>query len=309
LLDDLLDASRIDRGKIALMLEPVDFCSLLEQTLKAMRPMFESRQQQVALSTPSTPVWINADPVRITQILENLLDNAGKFSNPMGIIRVVLDVKEGRAGLFVTDDGQGIDPELLPRIFDLFTQGARSLDRSQGGLGIGLSLVRNLTRLHAGTVTAASEGYARGSEFLVTLPLLADHSPRPPTAAPTAARASRKRILVVDDNVDTAQSMAELLKHKGHDARAVTASKEALDMVPVFEPEVVILDIGLPEIDGLEVAVLMRQMPATRHALLLAVTGYGQPEDRKAALAAGFDHHLVKPVSLAQLENLIQLRG
>jgi signal transduction histidine kinase len=305
LIDDLLDASRIDRGKIALVLEPVELRSLLEQVLEAMRPVIESHGRKVALTTTRQPVWIEADPVRITQIVENLLDNAAKFSDVPGAIRIGLEVSEGSARLSVADDGQGIDAELLPRVFDLFTQGARSPDRSQGGLGIGLSLVRNLTALHGGSITAASAGHGRGSEFIVTLPLLralpAERPPTPPPAAPTTL----KRILVVDDNVDAAESMAELLKVKGHDARAVTASTAALAMAPAFEPQVVILDIGLPEIDGLEVAELMRRMPATRDSLLLAVTGYGQPEDRKASLAAGFDHHLVKPVSLRQIEDLI----
>jgi signal transduction histidine kinase len=304
LLDDLLDASRIDQGKIALTLEPVELCSLLAQALESTRAMTQARGQHVVLSTPSGQVWMNADPVRLTQIIENLVTNAAKFTDADGTICITLTATRHEASLSVADNGQGIEAELLPRVFDLFTQGARSLDRSQGGLGIGLSLVRNLTLLHGGSVTAASAGSGRGSEFVVTLPLLSQHAPELPSAR-AAAPLRVKRVMVVDDNVDAAESLAELLALKGHQTKAITRSRAALELAPVFAPEVVLLDIGLPDIDGFELARLLRQMPPTRNSLLVAVTGYGQPEDRKASSAAGFDHHLVKPVSLRQIEELI----
>jgi signal transduction histidine kinase len=311
LLDDLLDASRIHQGKIALANEPVELRTLLAQTLEGNRAMTDARGQQVVLSLPEQPVWLQADPVRITQIVENLLINAAKFTEVQGTITISLTTAQGQGRLSVADNGQGIDPELLPRVFDLFTQGARSLDRSQGGLGIGLSLVRNLVSLHGGTVTAASEGDGRGSEFIVTLPLL-DDPPKPappPQPAVPATPFHARRVLVVDDNEDAAESMAELLAMKGHEARAVTRSQEALDLAREFAPEVILLDIGLPEIDGFELAQMLRQIPGTRTSLLVAVTGYGQPEDRTATDAAGFDHHLVKPVSLRQIEELLAQEG
>lgn len=305
LLDSLLDASRIAQGKITLELEPVELVGLVMQVIEAVRPATEARGQQLALSAPDTELWTRGDAVRISQIVENLLNNAAKFTDVHGTIRVSLQAGPKQAILSVADNGHGIEAELLPRVFDLFMQGPRSLDRTQGGLGIGLSLVRNLTALHGGTVTAISPGVGKGSEFLVTLPL----SRRAPIRA-ASSRASPsfvpRRVLVVDDNVDAAESLAELLAMKGHETRASFESRAALELADAFSPEVVLLDIGLPEIDGYQVARTLRQMPGTRHALVVAVTGYGQPEDRKASRAAGFDHHLVKPISLQQLEELIE---
>ena len=308
LLDDLLDASRIDQGKIVLSLEPVELGSLLAHALEGARALTDARDQKVLLSRPRRQVWMNADPVRLTQIVENLVGNASKFSDPGSTVRVSLTVMQRQAQLTVSDDGHGIDPELLPRVFDLFTQGARSLDRSQGGLGIGLSLVRNLSLMHGGSVTAASQGIGRGASFVVTLPLLSRRVIRYNPAEADPAAPHSRRVMVVDDNVDAAESLAELLALKGHQARAVTEPRAALAMAPEFAPEVVLLDIGLPDIDGFEVARTLRRLPCTRHALLVAVTGYGQAEDRKASSAAGFDYHLVKPVSLRQIEELIERR-
>ena len=308
LLDDLLDASRIDQGKIVLSLEPVELGSLLGQALEGTRTLTDARGQRVLLSKPQRQIWMNADPVRLTQIIDNLISNASKFSDPGSTIKVVLIVKQRQAHLSVIDKGHGIDAELLPRVFDLFTQGARSLDRSQGGLGIGLSLVKNLSLMHGGSVTAASEGIGRGATLRVTLPLLSRRiAPCAPVDADSTPPQAR-RVMVVDDNVDVAESMAELLALKGHEARAVTEPRAALEMAPAFAPEVVLLDIGLPGIDGFEVARMLRKLPCTRHSLLVAVTGYGQVEDRKASSAAGFDYHLVKPVSLRQIEELIDRR-
>jgi signal transduction histidine kinase/CheY-like chemotaxis protein len=257
LLDDLLDASRIDQGKIALCLEPLDLRALVQQTLEGARAMTDARGQQVILSMPAQEVWISADPVRTTQIIDNLLSNAAKFTDAEGTIRITLTAEQGEASLSIADNGQGIEEELLPHVFDLFTQGTRSLDRSQGGLGIGLSLVRNLTLMHGGNVTALSEGNGRGSEFVVNLPLLAEGAPKAPPARLRPPQFQARRVLVVDDNVDAAESLAELLALKGHDAKAVTESKLALTLAADFAPEVVLLDIGLPELDGYQVAQLL----------------------------------------------------
>jgi signal transduction histidine kinase/ActR/RegA family two-component response regulator len=305
LIDSLLDASRLAQGKITLAVEPVELSGLVAQALEASRALTDARGQQVLLCAPDHELWIRGDPVRITQIVENLVNNAAKFTDADGIIRVTLSAGGQHASLSVADNGQGIDAALLPRVFDLFTQGTRSLDRSQGGLGIGLSLVRNLTVLHGGTVTAASGGPGQGSEFIVNLPLSAHVAEQAPAAASGPPFVAR-RVLVVDDNVDAAESLAELLAIKGHETRASTEPRAALELARSFAPEVVLLDIGLPEIDGYQVARTLREMPATRDALVVAVTGYGQPEDRKASHAAGFDHHLVKPVSLQQLEELLE---
>ena len=305
LLDSLLDASRIAQGKITLELEPVELVGLVTQVLEAARPITEAHGQQVLLSAPETELWTRGDAVRIAQIVENLVSNAAKFTDAEGTIRVELRAHQHDAILSVADNGHGIEAELLPRVFDLFMQGPRSLDRNQGGLGIGLSLVRNLAALHGGTVTATSPGIGKGSEFIVTLPLCL-REPDPAASTPGAPSFVPRRVLVVDDNVDAAESLAELLAMKGHQTRASTDSRAALELAGTFAPDVVLLDIGLPEIDGYQVARILRQMPATRNALVVAVTGYGQPEDRLASKAAGFDHHLVKPVGLQQLEQLIE---
>jgi signal transduction histidine kinase/ActR/RegA family two-component response regulator len=305
LLDSLLDASRIAQGKITLELEPIELVGLVTQVLEAARPTTEARGQQVLLSAPDAELWTRGDAVRIAQIVENLVTNATKFTNAEGIIRVNLRADRHDAILSVADNGHGIEPELLPRVFDLFMQGPRSLDRNQGGLGIGLSLVRNLTALHGGTVTAISPGIGKGSEFIVTLPLCL-REPAAAAGTPDASSFVPRRVLVVDDNIDAAESLAELLAMKGHQTRASTDSRAALKLAGSFAPEVVLLDIGLPEIDGYQVARRLRKMPATRNALVVAVTGYGQPEDRRASKAAGFDYHLVKPVGLQQLEELIE---
>lgn len=305
LLDDLLDASRIDQGKISLTCEPVELGGLLAETLEGMKLLTDARRQHLVLNAPGRPVWIKADPVRLTQIIDSLVNNAAKFTDSGGTICVTLSTSGQTALLSVSDNGQGIDAELLPRVFDLFSQGARSLDRSQGGLGLGLALVRKLVLLHDGEVTAHSPGSGLGSEFVVILPLMERRRSRPVKPMPASVASVSRRVMVVDDNVDAAQSLAELLALKGHDTRAVTESRTALAMASTFAPDVVLLDIGLPEIDGLEVARRLRTMPPTRSALLVALTGYGRLEDRKASRAAGFDHHLVKPVSLQQLEELI----
>jgi signal transduction histidine kinase len=307
LVDSLLDASRIAQGKITLEVEPVELVGLVTEVLESTRAATEARGQQVVLSTPEAEVWTRGDAVRLTQIVENLVGNAVKFTDPKGTIRVSLRAEPQNAVLSVADDGQGIDPELLPRVFDLFTQGPRSLDRTQGGLGIGLSLARNLTALHGGTITAVSGGFGRGSEFIVSLPRCIREVEETAPAVKAPSSASR-RVLVVDDNVDAAESLAELLAIRGHRAVASTEPRAAIELAGKFAPEVVLLDIGLPEIDGYQVARTLRQMPATRNALVIAVTGYGQPEDRRASAAAGFDHHLVKPVGLQQLEELISAR-
>jgi CheY-like chemotaxis protein len=245
-------------------------------------------------------------------VLSNLLNNAAKYTDEGGQIRLDAAIDKGVVTIRVRDTGLGIDPELLPHIFDLFTQAERTPDRSEGGLGIGLTLVKRLVELHGGTVEAHSEGLGQGAEFIVRLPAVvgaeADRVDKVPGRVPVAAPADARslRILVVDDNVDAADSIAMLLSMEGHQTRAVNTARAALLAVPDFKPEVVLLDIGLPEMDGYEVARLLRAQNG-RRMRLVAVTGYGQPADRRRAQAAGFDEHMVKPVEPSALQDFLRI--
>ena len=246
--------------------------------------------------------------MRLVQVVSNLLSNAAKYTKFGGRITLTLERQKQDAVMSIVDDGIGIEPELLPVIFDLFTQAARSSDRTQGGLGIGLSIVRRLIQMHGGTVTAASNGLAHGSTFTLRLPLLtlvgnATTAAIPPPPQPSALKA--RCILVVDDNVDSTESLSMLLQLEGHEVRAVLDGRTAIISAQAFRPHIVLLDIGLPDLDGLEVARRLRTLPETKHALLIALTGYTQPEDRKRCKDAGFDYHLAKPLDLERLKALI----
>jgi CheY-like chemotaxis protein len=259
-------------------------------------------------------VVLEADLTRLSQVISNLLNNAAKYTDEGGQIRLDAAADKGVVTIRVRDTGLGIDPQLLPHIFDLFTQAERTPDRSEGGLGIGLTLVKRLVELHGGTVEALSEGLGSGAEFIVRLPMLASAGKeqpmekipvRAPVAAPADARSLR--ILIVDDNVDAADSIAMLLNMEGHETRAVNTARAALLAVPDFQPEVVLLDIGLPEMDGYEVARRLRAQTGRDRMRLVAVTGYGQPADRRRAHAAGFDEHMVKPVEPALLQDFLRV--
>jgi two-component system CheB/CheR fusion protein len=308
LLDDLLDLSRITRGTIVLKTQPVDLTHLAAQAVNDAGAQFDAHRHRVTLSLPEHVLSVEGDPARLQQIVSNLLTNAAKYTPPGGRITVTL-AREGQdAVLKVADDGIGMSPELLLSIFDLFFQADKSLDRAEGGLGIGLTLVRRLVELHGGHIDAHSAGIGRGSEFAVRLPALTETAI---PAAPVETEAAegmpfvRRRVLLVDDNTDMAESMALLLRLEGHEVRTAFDGPGALEAAKTFHPEIVLLDIGLPGLDGYEVARRLRALPELGTPLLVALTGYGQAEDRDRSQAAGFDEHLIKPVDLDRLKALM----
>jgi signal transduction histidine kinase/CheY-like chemotaxis protein len=310
LADDLLDISRIAQGKIELRKEQVNLAEVVMQAVQTSTPHLKARHHAFDVTLPSEPLWMEADPARLIQILVNLLNNAAKYTEPGGHIWLTVErERDGCAALRVRDTGRGIPPELLPHVFELFTQGEWSTDHAQGGMGIGLALVRRLVELHGGTIAAASAGPGQGSQFEVRLPLLpaqavpreepsqnqADHS------TSTNSQPPRRRILVVDDNVDAAESLSMLLSLDGQEVQVAHDGPTALRLAEVFKPDVVLLDIGLPRMDGYEVACRLREQPEQKGLLLVALTGYGQDEDRRRSHEAGFHAHLVKPVDLDAL--------
>jgi PAS domain S-box-containing protein len=313
LVDDLLDVSRVTRGRIDLRKSPVELAALVEEAVQACTSIIDRRGQELSIALPPHPVWLHADSGRLVQSLCNLLTNAAKYSERGGRIELHAREEAGEVVISVRDEGRGIPPEVLPHVFDLFVQADRALDRAEGGLGIGLTLVRSLVEMHGGSVAVASEGDGRGSEFTVRLPRLADRGePRPglpeaeAAALAAAPRPILRRVLVVDDNLDAAQSAAELVGLWGHEARVAHDGPAALVLASRFRPDVVLLDIGLPGMDGYEVARLIRAAAGGEALLLVAVTGYGQAEDRQRALAHGFDLHLTKPVDPQALRRLLE---
>ena len=307
LVDELLDVSRISQGKIVLKKEPVELSKIVAHSVETVRPMIDAREQRLAVEVSARPVWLLGDFARLSQVLANLLNNAAKYTPDGGRIKLAAMAGEGFATITVEDNGSGIDTELLPRVFELFVQGERGLDRSQGGLGIGLTLVKRLVELHHGRVEAHSEGTGRGARFKVTLPSISAVQPEePPPAAPVSSEVYGRRILVVDDNIDAAESTAAFLRLEGHEVKTVSDGNEALASVRVFAPHVIVLDIGLPGLDGYAVARQLRERGDTSHALLIAVTGYGQKDDRQRANDAGFDYHFVKPTDPRLIQRAIE---
>jgi signal transduction histidine kinase len=311
LVEELLDVSRISQGKIGLKKEPVDLARIISHAVETARPLIDARAQTLSVSVPAAPVWLSADFARLSQVVANLLNNASKYTGEGGRIEIAASAGEGEASISVRDNGAGIEPQLLHRVFDLFVQGDRALDRGQGGLGIGLTLVKRLVELHQGQVVAASDGPGRGATFTVTLPCISavENEPRAPQAV-AAVRDSRevygRRVLVVDDNVDAAESTAAFLRLEGHEVKAVHDGLQALASLKVFDPHVVVLDIGLPGLDGYAVARQLRARGDTSHVLLIALTGYGQKEDRQRAADAGFDYHYVKPADPREIQAAIE---
>jgi PAS domain S-box-containing protein len=310
LVDDLLEVSRITRGKIELRRELVELEAIINSAVETSGPLIEGAGHRLVVSLPSKPVMLEADAVRISQVVSNLLNNAAKYTEAGGQIWLSAGADSRDVVLSVRDTGIGIPPEMLPQVFEMFTQGDRSLNRSQGGLGIGLTLSRSLVELHGGTIDARSEGADRGSEFIVRLPRVRTQElPEDPEAhdrSPDNGQTSSGcRILVVDDNIDSAESLGLWLRLVGHDVRLVHEGLAAVGAARAFQPEVIVLDIGLPDIDGYEVARRLRQEPGFREVLLIALTGYGQDEDRQRCHDAGFDEHLIKPVDPVSLEALL----
>jgi PAS domain S-box-containing protein len=336
LVDDLLDVSRVTRGKVELRKEPVELAAVLGRAVETSRPLLDARRHDLAVSLPPGPVRLEADPTRLAQVVSNLLNNAAKYTPEGGRVwltaRTVVSSQRsvvsgqrpavGQASSLTTDhyplttvevrvrdSGEGISRELLPHVFDLFTQGDRSPARSEGGLGIGLALVKRLVELHGGTVEASSAGPGRGSEFVVRLPALADGSavadPGPDAGSRRPGGQAGCRVLVVDDNRDSADSIALLLSRWGHDARVAYDGPAALEAARDYRPQLVLLDIGLPGMTGLDVARRLCREPALQGALLVAMTGYGQEEDRRLSEEAGMRGHLVKPVAPEAIQELL----
>jgi signal transduction histidine kinase len=306
LVEELLEVSRISQGRITLRKEPVELSKVIAHGVETTRPLIVSRNQTLDVVVPPAPVWVSGDSMRLSQVVANLLNNASKYTQERGRIEIAASADAGQATIVVRDNGTGIEPQLLPHLFELFVQGERSLDRSQGGLGIGLSLVRHLVELHQGRVEASSAGAGKGATFKVTLPCINAVSALPAAAAAEPGRNGARvcRIMVVDDNIDAAESVAMFLRLEGHEVKVVTDAHHAISSSTVFAPQVAVLDIGLPELDGYYLARRLRQQ-AGGELTLIALTGYGQKEDRERALAAGFDHFFVKPTDPREIQAAI----
>ena len=308
LVDDLLDVSRITRGKIRLKREHVDMAAVVASAVETSRPLIQKHGHELTISVPEQQLWVQGDSARLAQIFSNLLNNATKYTPDGGSISIIVAKEAGEIVVTVRDTGAGIPGEMLSKVFDLFTQIDHSLDRSQGGLGVGLTLVQRLVELHGGTVHAFSKGLGQGSEFVVRLHADADDSEKEKSAETTDTNGTMSRfrqILVVDDNRDAADSLVTTLRLAGHNVGISYDGLEALEAIKAHQPEVVLLDIGLPGLNGYEVARRLRAQPATRNILLVAVSGYGQDTDRQRSREAGFDHHLTKPIEFSTLEKVL----
>lgn len=324
LVDDLLDVSRITRGMIQLKRERVELARIVTHAVESSRPLIDAQRHTLEIKAPEEALWVDGDPVRLGQILINLLNNAAKYTPPGGQIRLSVERSSAQppeAIIRVRDSGMGIPANMLTRVFDLFTQGARAPEQAAGGLGIGLTLVRRLVEMHGGSVQATSAGPEQGSEFVVRLPLSIWGAPIPQSGPPPLrkggpgtepqvvaaddVKSDAHRILVVDDNLDSAESLAALLRLLGNDVRTAHDGPRALAVAEAYRPDMVLLDIGLPGMDGLEVCRRLRQLERVSPVLVVAMTGYGQEENKRQSLAAGFDAHLVKPLDLDALRELL----
>ncbi len=310
LIDDLLDVSRINSGKITLRKEQVLLATVVDTAVEASRPIVESSKHQLRTALSEEPVWLTADSTRLAQVITNLLANAAKYTPEGGIIDLSA-AREGREVVIrITDTGLGIPPGMLADVFEMFTQVNRTLERSQGGLGIGLALVKRLVEFHGGTITAESQGLGRGSTFTVRIPLVDPHlctaeDPSSTRTSQVPLPVSGRRVLVVDDNVDGAESLASMLQIAGHEIRTAHSGPQALEAARPFQPEVVFLDIGLPGMNGYEVARAIRGEPSLSGVVLVALTGWGSDDDKRQSKEAGFDFHLTKPVELSAIESIL----
>jgi PAS domain S-box-containing protein len=306
LIDDLLDVSRISRGKVELKRERVELASVMSLAVEACRPLVDGARHEMKVILPQEPIYLNADPVRLAQVFGNILNNASKYTDPGGKIWLTAERQGSGVVVKVKDTGIGIPSDQLGGIFELFTQVDRTLERSQGGLGIGLTLVKQLVEMHGGTVTAHSDGAGQGSEFVVRLPILIEQpKAEQSTEASTQKSTAGRRILVVDDNEDSAMSLAMLLEISGHEVRTANDGLESIDVAEEFRPDVVLMDIGMPKLNGYDAASRIRAQPWGERMILVAVTGWGQEEDRRRTAEAGFDSHLVKPVDYAAFVRLL----
>ena len=307
LVDDLLDASRISNGKLELRREPVDLVPIITGALESSRALADRRHQQVNAVLPQHPVYVDGDTVRLTQVFLNLINNAVKYSPNGARISIGMDTRDGEIVTRVRDEGMGIAAHDLPRVFEMFYQGSAKPDDAQGGLGLGLALVHQLVGLHAGTIEAHSEGPGRGSEFVVRLPTVVVESESPATARDRAAetRAPCRRILVVDDNRDAAETLAMMLRLEGNEVSTAFDGESAIAATAQFNPEVVLMDLGMPKVDGYEAARAIRRDRSAAEVVLIALTGWGGDVDRRLSEEAGFDRHLVKPVMPTELLELL----
>jgi CheY-like chemotaxis protein len=305
LVDDLMEVSRITRGKVELRLEPTELAAVIRSAVEASRPLIDASHHQLAITVPPERLIINGDLVRLSQVVSNLINNAAKYMDDGGQIWLGAKQQGDIVRISVRDTGIGIPAEMLPHIFKMFTQVDRSTRQAQGGLGIGLTLVRTLVEMHGGQVEAHSLGVGQGSEFVIQLPLSKSATVAGRgTASARAPILPNRRVLVVDDNQDAAQSLGLLLKLLGVEVRVVHDGPAALEMIPSYAPTVVLLDIGMPGMDGYEVARRIRKLPEGQDLMLIALTGWGQEDDRRRTSQAGFDHHLLKPADLTALESL-----
>ncbi len=307
LIDDLLDLSRVSRGRIELRHERSDLATLVQGALDVCGPSIVNAGHRLTVELPGTPMPLVCDPTRVVQVICNLLSNAVKYTPPGGHITLSARRRHDLCEVSVRDTGIGIPSDMLARVFDMFTQVPHAIERSQGGLGIGLTLVKRLVELHGGQVEAKSVGPGLGSEFIVRLPeRMTDHAaPVAVAALPDKVSSPKQRILVADDNRDAADSLAVMLRIAGHDVRTAYDGQQALDVAETFKPSLALLDLGMPRVNGHDTARRLRETEHGRNIVIIALTGWGQPEDRNRSLAAGFDHHLVKPVDPSMLERLL----
>jgi two-component system CheB/CheR fusion protein len=304
LVDDLLDISRITKGKLRLTTEQADLRVVINHSAETVRSLMDARTHDFSVSLPTEPIWVEIDPVRMEQVVINLLNNAAKYTDPGGLIRITVSQQGTEALIRVKDTGVGIAPELLPHIFELFTQVDGSLGRSYGGLGIGLALASSLVELHEGSLQAFSAGLGKGCEFTIKLPaaLQPSNNAVRTVLAPDQQLAQSLRVLVVEDNADAADTLSLLLRLYGHKVEVARTGPTAMEMATACRPDVVLLDIGLPGMDGFQVAQLLRQKPEFKDVVICAVTGYTPSDaDRQRQKETGFDHHYVKPLDLSKL--------
>ena len=309
LLDDLLDISRITRGQLTLQRDWIDIGSVMEAAMETAQPMITTKGQHVRLNAPADSITVFVDPVRTAQMLSNLLINAAKYSGAGAEITLGVELDVNWIRFRVQDSGIGIAPDMLNKVFEMFVQVENDRARSEGGLGIGLALVRGLAELHGGSVTASSEGLAEGSEFLISLPRSADPGISAISSTQAATQVSTRRILIADDNQDALETLKLLLEMDGHEIRTALNGEAALDLADQMVPEIMLLDLGMPGLSGFELAARVRERPWGNQVTIIAVTGWGQAEDRRRSLEAGFNHHLTKPIEFEALRELLGRSG
>ncbi|GAA3975150.1 hybrid sensor histidine kinase/response regulator [Allohahella marinimesophila] len=306
LVDDLLDVARISRGMILLKSELLEVGSIIYRASELCQPVIQEKDQHLSIEMAPEPLYVVGDLQRLTQVVGNVLNNAAKYTHRGGTIRLLVSRRHSHLNILVADNGMGIDPPLLPRIFDVFSQSERTIARSEGGLGVGLTIVKRLVEQHGGKVSVSSEGLGKGSEFMVSLPLAdAPLAPELPDSAEATAPGTGLRVLVVDDNADAGLMLAELLGFMGYEVLLAENGQQALAAADSSAPNLIFLDIGLPDMSGYDVARTLRTRPASKDTILVALTGYGQADDIQQAMSAGFDHHLVKPADIGRMMEIL----